>query len=322
MADCGSILGGRKLLEIKEVLVCLSQPQDKVENALEELSDILTECVSGDSDDDTSRTLCFSQDIVKALLGILRSSSQVSMLVLASRCIALLTHGNEYGRIRLGELGAVSVLMHLLRSHQERRVLGVGVDSRSDLPWSSEWVPMYEQVLICLRKLTFHNMSNQQELAEIGGIKVVVELATDKGLRSNFGHFMPEAVKYMELLTLRKKLISRVFPVPEDEKQDVLSAFPALCTDVGPALHYPVFYVDLVTKEGVWIDGSLVEDGLAWPSPKDIPDSFKWTCVVVQNVEDGNSLWCQFCSKKPSQALLDMSETLSTLVCPITVFEC
>lgn len=301
-----------KLSDIHRVLVCLSQPQDKVEKALKELSDILTECVSTDTDDDTTlRNLCFSQGIVRALLGILRSSSQVSMLILASKCIALLTHGYDEGRIRLGELGAVPVMVGLLHGHLERR-------GPSDYAWSKEWVPVYEQVLICLRKLTFHNMANQQELARIGGIKLVIALATDKGLTSNFGQFTPEAKKHVELLTLRKKFISRVFPVPDDEKRDVICAFPALCTDTGLALNYPAFYVDLITKDGIWVARSLVEEGLVWPAPEDNPDSLKWTCLVVQNVEDGNSLWCHFCYKKQSQALVDMNETLSSLVCHIS----
>lgn len=311
MAEYKFLQNKSKLPEIIKYLTCLSQPQNKVERALEELCDILMTCASCDLDDDT-RHLCFSKGIVKALLGILRSSSEVSMLVLASKCIVFLTHGNDDGRIRLGELGVIPVLISLLRFHLEQRGLKGRADGRTDSVWSKEWVPVYEQVLICLRKLTFHNMANQHELARLGGIKIVVMLATDKGLTSNFGEFTLEAKKCMESLSLRKKFISRVSPVPDNEKLDVLSSFPALCADTGRALHYPAFYVDLITKDGIMVTHSLFEEGVVWPS-NDTPDSFQWTCLVVETVENCNSLWCQFCSKKPSQAILDMNATLNTL---------
>ena len=319
MAEYSFYQNKYRLSEIEKYLVCLSQPQDKVERALEELCYILANCASSDSDDDT-RHLCFSYGIVKAVLGILRSSSQVSMLVLACRCIALLSHGNDDGRIRLGELGVIPVLISLLHSHLEQRkklrARDNGMtDDRVDSVWSKDWVSVYEQVLICLRKLTFHNMSNQQDLARVGGIKMVVALAMDKGLTSNFGEFTLEAKNCMESLSLQKMFLSRVSPVPDDEKCDVLRAFPALCSDTGPAIYYPAFYIDLVTKAGVMVTHSLLEKGVVWPAPGDTPDSFHWTYLMVETVEDGNSLWCQFCLKNPSQATLDMTATLSTLVC-------
>ena len=325
-----------ELTEVQKVLTCLSQPQENVERALGELSNILKSCALNDIEGNTIRNLCFSNGIISAVLGILQCSSQLSMLVMASRCIALLTHGNEEARIRLGELGVITIFIFLLHDHLKKRKLDGSTDGRTPSLWCKEWVPLYEQVLICLRKLTFHSITNQQELAEIGGIKMIVALATDQGLTSNFGKFTPAAKKCVESLTLRKKFVARVSAVPENEKMDVLGAFPALIAETGPLLHYPMFYIDLVTEDGVMVTSSLLDEGVVWPTSDDNLASsntngsssntngsssntngspFQWTYVVVECVEDGNSLWCQFCTKKENQALLEMKNTLSCLVC-------
>lgn len=294
----------KRLSGICEVLGCLSNSQEQVAEALSDLASVLLLCA--ETSEDVVRNSCFSAGIVKAVLGILRSCSAVGLLATAAKCLTLLAHGNDEGRIKLGELGAISVLLRLLlpRPHGQAG------------KWPKEWVPVYEQVLGCLRKLTYHNASNQQQLAMAGGVKLIIEMAMNKQLFTNFGEFLPEAKTSLEEMVLRKKLISRVNPVPKEEVGAVLRSFPALISSSrGPSLHYPAFMVDLVTESGNWIAHSLLEKGVVWLDHSPLPDGVKWTCVVVQNVEDGCNVWCQFCTSNPSVAVVRMRKSLEELVC-------
>jgi len=299
MAECESLHLENRLDEIKDVLGCLSYSQEKVEAGLLDLSCVLLRCAR--MGEDEVRNSCFSLGIAKALLGILRSCNRVSTLSTAAKCLSLLVHANDEARVGLGELGAVSVLVRLLQP-------------RPPAVWPEEWIPVYEQTLCCLRKLTYHCASNQQELARIGGIKLVLEMAVNKDLFSNYGRFPSEAKATLEELTLRKKLVAHVVSVKDDKHTAVLDSFPALSS---LKLHYPAYFVDLATKDGEWVAAAMVEKGVAWPDYSAvIPDEGdKWTCVGVQNVEDGCNVWCQFCTEKPSAAVTKMTQSLKELVC-------
>lgn len=310
-----------RLAGIKRVLGCLSHSQEEVKAALEHLSEILLQCAkAGDTD---TRNSCFRLGLVKATLGVLRSSSDVSTLATAARCVALLTHANEEARLRLGAMGAVRVLLKLLdlRPHTPEDhvdVGGAGEGAGRPRPlWPKEWVPVYEQALVCLTKLTYHNASNQQELARLGGIKLILDLSMDANLCTNYSSFPLETKSHLEELVLRGKFISRVTSVPPDDRASVLRSFPAL-TQHGKAsasLHYPAFHVDLVTSDGEWVARVLSEKGVVWPEcHTPIPEGSKWTCVVCTGVEEDCGLWCQFCVEKPSQAISAMNRSLEELV--------
>ncbi len=294
-----------RLAAIEKVLGSLMYSQKEVESTLDKLVEVLHECIK--LGEESTRNECFSRGIVKSLLGILRSSTEVSMLSKATCCLAVLVHNNEEGRIILGEMGAIPVLLELLNPTKKRE---------NASPWPKEWIPVYEQVVICLRKLTFYNADNQLELARIGGIKLIVAMVRDKSLLSNYGQFSPEAKEYLEEVVLQKKFISKVCSVPESEREAALQSFSGLDT---PALilHYPAFYVELMDKDGCKVTSSLCERGLVWPdSSLGVPEPSKWTCVVVQSVEDGDSLWCQFCTQSVSEPILLMNKVLKDLVCP------
>lgn len=312
MAACKYLQLEKKLIEIGKVVGNLSYSEETVEATLCDLAEVLLQCAK--SDESEVRNSCFYLGIVRAILGILRSCSQVSMLAKAAKCVGLLAHGNDDARIKLGELGAINVLLNLLLPRGgggRSSSAGVGFSCL----WPREWIPVYEQALTSLRKLTYLNASNQQELARVGGIKLIVELATDQNLNTNYGHFPPEAKRSLQDLTLRKKFISRVSSVPEEERESVLRSFPALCVHFpAVTMHYPTFYVDLVTKEGEWIATSLLEKGVAWPDSTPVPEASKWTCVIVQSVEDALSMWCQFCTQSPSEPVVKMKNSLKELV--------
>ena len=295
----------RRLRKAREVLGCLSSSKEKVAEALIDLSDVFLQCA--ESSEEVLRNSCFSAGIVKAVLGILRSCSEVDVLATAAKCLALLAHGNDEARIKLGEMGAIAVLLKLLWPRPR--------SAPTCDKWPREWVPVYEQALGCLRKLTYHNSGNQQQLAMTGGVKLIIELAMDNQLFTNAGEFPPEAKPLLEEMVLRKKLISRVNPVPKEEVGAVLRSFRALTSGSRAlSLHYPAFVVDLVTENGTWIAQSLQEKGVAWLDHSPLPDGVKWTCVVVQNVEDGCNVWCQFCTSNPSDAIVRMRRSLLELV--------
>ncbi len=294
-----------RLRGIKEVLGCLSHPQEKTAEALQDLSGVLLQCA--ESSEVALRNSCFSAGIVKSLLGVIRSSSRISVLADATRCLALLAHGNDDAREKLGEMEAVPSLLKLLLPCPR---------AGSTSLWPEEWLPVYEQTLGCLRKLTYHNIGNQQQLALAGGVKLIIELGGNKDLFTNFGRFTPEAKLSLEELVLRKKLVGRVVSVPKDEVTAVLQSFPALSGhSPGITMHYPAFYVDLATTDsGSWIAHSLQEKGVVWLDHAPAAESAKWTCVAVQNVEDGCNVWCQFCTRKTSDAVVRMRKRLEELV--------
>jgi len=297
-----------QLTEVCGILLCLSTPLDQTEQSLEAFRSVLSRCALEDIDDvDSIKEFSFASGLVKSLLGILRSSSQVSMLVVTCKCLSLLAHESEESRKKLGEMGCVRVLLELLHYHRNR-------ETTNSSKWCSKFVPVYEQVIVCLRKLTFYSVANQLELARIGGIKMIVSLATDKGILSNFEQFSGEVKERVEVMTMRKKFISRVVSVPNDEKGAILSSFSALSSS-PLAYNYPVFYVDLYNRDKTSLSREMAEEGLAWPAEEEaLSGSFKWTFLLVQAVEDGNSFWCHFCHRNQSQALLEMKEALEALV--------
>ena len=306
MASCRFLHHRNQLAEIRNVLGDLSRSQSHVEAALGQLAEVLLQCAKAGEND--TRNLCFKLGVVKATLGILRSSSQVSLLAVAAKCLALLTHGNEEARTELGERGAVGIMLNLLtpRTHPSGR--------ESPL-WPEEWIPVYEQALVCLTKLTYHCSSNQRELAQLGGVKLILDIAMDKHLLSNYNRYPSGTRRHLKELTLRKKFASRVVPVPRDQREGILRRFPVLSMpgETGVGMHYPVFLVELVAKDS-WVSLELAKRGVVWPDTTPLPEGAKWTCVVVQEVEGACHFWCQFCTEQPSPAIERMKTSLAELV--------
>ena len=295
----------QKLREIAGVLGCLTHSQEKVEKALDRLSSVLTACA--EAEDVDIRNSCFSLGIVKAVLGVLRSCDEVSMLATSARCLGLLVHANDEARVELGERGAITVLLKLLVPRP--RICSDGASSQL---WPKAWVPVYKEAMVCLRKLTYFNLSNQQALARAGGVKLIIEIARDQGLFTNYGQFPAETKTCLEELVTRKRFVSRVCAVPKEERAAMLRSFPAL--EMLGALCYPAFYVELTTEDREWISHSLLEKGVVWPAHGPVPEGCKWTNVVVQSVESGCDVWCQFCTHKPNDTTILMNKSLLELV--------
>lgn len=288
-----------QLSQIRSALLCLSTPQTELVTSLEALCTILVQLAAEDAGDEGEdvKERCFSDGIAKALLGILRSSNRNELLVSSCKCLALIAHGSEESRLKLGDMGTIHVLVDVLSECLETR----------------ERVLVCEQAILCLRKITYHNVTNQVELARKGGIKLTTTVAMDTNFMTNGGQFSSEAIKQVEKLVLRKKFIAKVKLIKDAEKNEILLAFPSI-RSFSLAKSYPVFSVDLVTKDKVLVSEKLIESGTVWPAEEVPMSDFKWTVVVVQAVEMGNSLWCQFCRGNQEQAMLDMRKTLDSLV--------
>lgn len=291
----------QQLKEIAGVLRCLTHSQEKVKEALGRLSSILLACA--EAGDVEVRNSCFPTGIVKAVLGVLRSCDKVSVLATAARCLGRLVHANDEARIELGELGAIPVLVKLLVPRPP---------TPGSPLWPKEWVPVYKESMVCLRKLTFFNLSNQQALARAGGVKLIIEIVQDQGLYTNYGQFPAETKACLEELVARERFVSRVCSVAKDERAAVLRSFPAL--DLLGSMCYPAYYVELTTKDRKWVSHSLLEKGVVWPAHRPVPEGCKWTNVVVQCVESGCDVWCQFCTDKPNEAAVLMRKSLLELV--------
>lgn len=312
MATCRFLHHRNKLAAIRGVLRDLSRSREEVQEALSDLGDVLLQCATaGESE---TRNLCFKLGIVKAVLGVLRSCHRPDMLSSAARCLALLSHGNDEARMELGERGAIGILLHLLTPKP----------GTPPPPWPEEWVPVCEQALVCLTKLTYHCSNNQQELARLGGIKLIVDLAMDGNILSNYDRYPPEMRRHLQELVLRKRFMSRVAPVPQrgERRGAILRHFPALrsCGESDVSMHYPVFEVDLISRDKEWVSLQLIRKSLAWPDSAPLPEGARWTCVEVQEVEEGCCFWCQFCLDRPSEAISHMNTSLANLVC--SEFEC
>lgn len=295
------------LAAIKDMITNLSHTEEQVEASLSELATILYNWAQYPSSTEDLRNATFSLGIVKALLGIMGSSTNVRLLTKAVGSTALLVHGNDDARARLGEMGIIPILLKLLSPRPHCSDLF----SSTNLIWYKEWLEVYEQCLITLRKLTYHNFDNQQQLAREGGLKLIIDLVMDRVILQNSGCFSVKAKQCLCQLALSKKLICRAAPVPEVCRGAVLHSFPSL---TNPSLtlsaQYPAFYVELVTKDEEWVEHIMLEKGVVWPDHTPFPQQPKWTCVVVTCVEDGGHVWCQFCTEKPNPKVEAMKGSL------------
>lgn len=304
------------LSEIQTVLTDLSYSEQEVEVAVSLLGTTFYHCalyeVSG-------RNAAFSLGIVKALLGILRSSSNVTLLTKVASCLALLIHGNEEGREQLGRMGVVQILMNLLSPTVS--VFESCLESSVKISWDLSRAGVYERALSVLRKLTYHNGDNQILVAQSGGVKLIVNIAMSDIFLRNSGHLGLESKQCLEHLTLGKKLACRAAFIPESCRGAVLSSFQALSGDNSViTAQYPAFYVSLATEEKTWISSMMIEMGVVWPDHTPFPaDGSRWTRVVVTNVENGNNVWCQFCKERPDPRMKLMQESLDEMVSMLTL---
>ena len=311
MAACINELSAQdSLVAIKAVITNLSHTEEEVVSSITELASLLY-TLAQHSSSQNLRNTTFSLGIVKALLGIMGSSAKIGLLTKALQCTAFLVHGNDEARVRLGKMGIIPTLLKLLSP------LPAANDPYTSTPlqWCKDWTGVYEQCLIVLRKLTFHNLDNQQQLAQGGGLKLIIDLSMYKNILQNSGCFSMDAKKCLHQLTLGKKLICRATPVPEICRGAVLKSFLSL-SDPGLTLsaQYPAFYIELATKEEKWIEHAMIEKGVVWPDHTPFPEQPKWTCVSVTNVEDGGHIWCQFCTEKPNPKVESLKESLMKLV--------
>ena len=296
-----------ELKDIKKILTNLSYGESQVESAVKSLATLLYNHSTHNSRRPGHlQQLAFQMGIVKALIGIMGSSNKPSLLAKAAGCVALLAHGNEEGRSLLGEMDAVSKLVGLL---SPRSCEG------SSVCWHRDWVKVYEQALIAVRKLTFMNGNNQQQLAVIGGIKLVIEISIYDNFLCNYHQFPVIAKQKLESCVLNRKLTSRVAAVSGNQKENVLRRFNALSlSESGLATHYPAFNVSLFTVGKEPVSDAIVQEGVVWPDHTPFPKDSKLTNVIVTCVEDGGHVWCQFCTEKPRENVTAMNESLERLV--------
>ena len=298
--------------DIQKVLTNLSYGEEEVEGAVSDLANLLYRISAAGEEGAALRDESFSRGIVKSLLGILRSSSRVTLLAKTAGCIALLAHDSDDVRARLTPTDVIPLLLSLCTPRPSSDLFDPGEPT-----WHSEWVPVYEQVLIALRKLTYLNLDHQHKLAQVGGVKLIVDLCTNKGFLETCSQFSPEAKSHLEECTLGKKLICRTICAPDSERKSILKHFPvASQTSPTLSLHYPVDLVQLATREQTWIENMMVASGTVWPDTTTFPESSNpvWTCVMVSCVEDGGHVWCQFCSEKPRPQVQAMGASLLELV--------
>lgn len=179
---------------------------------------------------------------------------------------------------------------------------------------------MYEQALIALRALSFLSLDLQHQLAELGGVKLIIDICTDEQLFRSCNTFSEEANCQAQLLTVGKKLICQAALASADVSSSILLSFPALSLPT-PSSHYPAYLVNLATPTGTWIANELIASGSVWPDHTPFPVGAKvsWTAVYVTQVSDAGHLWCQFCVEKgkANPRVLAMNESLRKLVSSI-----
>ena len=301
------------LRKIGPVISDLSCSNEELEAAVSRLGDTLYYCVQNEL---SERNSIFELGIVKALLGILRSSSDLSLLVKVARCLSLLVHGNEEGRERLGNVSNIFQLLVNLLTPRRVTVPVSKVESSARYVWEVSRSEVYEQVLSLLRKLTYLNGDNQVRLAQSGGIKLIVNMSVSSIVLRNSGQFSLESKRCLENLTLGKKLACRAAFIPSNSCGAVLSSFEALSGENSViTAQYPAFYISLATEDRNWIASIMIEMGVAWPDHTPLPtEGSKWTKVVVTSVENGNSVWCRFCKEKPDVRLQAMQQSLADMV--------
>ncbi len=298
--------------EIETVLLRIDSSQEQLEKAASDLVALLQGCppASGEA----LRRETFSRGLVRSLLGILRCSCNTHLLTKAATCISAIAFDSDESRARLARTDVITVLLRLISPQPDRF-------DRNRLVWRREWIPVYEQVLNVLRKLTYHSLDNQQQLLQQGGIKLIIELSTDKGFHKESCSFSPEAKRQLADLAVGRKLFCQSTQAPTDVHPSILSAFPAL-TSANSSLsqHYPSFLVSLATPDQQWIASTMIASGCVWPDPTPLPSSCKTvtTCVYATHVEDGGHIWCQFCTGKLSEKVQNLSSSLHSLPPPPT----
>ena len=304
------------LKEIQAKLTDLSLSEQETEAVVSRLGGLLYRCAA--QNQVKERNAAFDLGVVKALLGILRCSSSNSLVSKVAGCLALLVHGNEEARERLGNINNFFQLLMKLLSP---KVSESGLERLSRVSWDLSQAVVYEQVLSVLQKLTCHNSDNQVRLVQSGGVKLIVNLSMSSVFLRNLGHFSLESKQCLERLTLGKKLACRAAFVPESCSGAVLNSFEALSGDYAAVTaQYPAFYVSLATEDKKWIGASMIEMGVVWPDHTPFPvEGSKWTRVIVTSVENGNNVWCQFCKEKPDPRMERMLESLDMVIFLLTM---
>ena len=299
--------------EVHSILANVTSSDSEIEDAVSQLGEVLYRCVQ--CSDVDARNTAFDVGIVKVLMGILICSSNVSILSKVANCLALLVHGNEEARERLGSMRD---LFRLLVTMLSPRVEAAGAftESQQRVCWELERMEVYEKVLSVFRKLTYLNGDNQVRLTQCGTIKLIVNLCTSDMFLRNCGQFSRDSKQCLERLTLGKKLACRTSCVPKNSSGVVLSSFQALSGEYSiVTAQYPAFYVSLATNERNWISCAMIERGVVWPDHTPFPtEGSKWTQVMVMHVENGSNVWCQFCKEKVDPEMEELKKSLEDLV--------
>ena len=266
--------------------------------------------------------VAWSRGGVHALLGILRSSQSISLLTDAAGCLALCVQDNSHAAHQLASRDVLSSLLPLIcpRSESPRATPGTTrYPLSSSISWHREWLPVYETTLAAIRKLTYHSPALRATFAEMGGIRLIIELSSSPEFISSCSSFSPASRDKLAGLTLGKKFITQAACVPKQAQTHILKSFPALSSPSpfsSPSPLYPCYFVDLVTVDQQWVTDALVESQLVWPSHASFPKGVEpiWTCVGVMSVEDAGHVWCQFCLDKPKPRLDAMTNVLRETV--------
>ena len=303
----------KSLKEIQAVLSNLSCSEEELEAVVSRLRDVLCHCAQNEVG---GRNSAFDLGIVKALLGILRSSSNLPLLAEVVKCLALLVHGNEDGRRRLGEVSNLFQLLVNLLAPRSVALPVFKVESSPKHAWEISQSEVYEQVLSLFQKLTYLNGDNQVRLAQSGGIKLIVNLSVSNLFLRNSGQFSKESKRCLKHLTLGKRLACRATFVPNSSTGAVLSSFQALSGENSVVTaQYPAFHISLATDERKWVSSTMIDMGVVWPDHVPFPmEGSKWTRVMVTNIENGNSVWCKFWKEKPDARLKAMLKSLDDMV--------
>ena len=257
---------------------------------------------------------------VSALLGIIRSSSSIPLLTDAASCLSLLVQGNARAAHDLASRDVLSPLIPLLLPRQQKHPSPgepsvYPLSSYSQLLWTRERLPVYEAAMSALRKLTYHSPVLERKLAQMGGIKLIIEISTSPEFLAATSTYSSAAKKEFAKIALGKKYIANAASAPKKTRSDLLKQFPELAS-LEHGADYPYYVVDLVTYERKWVVDSLIDTGLVWPSHAPFPEGAEpvWTCVGVVCVEDPSHVWCQFCIDRRKPRLDTLVAKLKSMV--------
>jgi hypothetical protein len=246
------------------------------------------------------------------LLGILRCSGDVGVVMAAVKCVTALCYSSSDDdncsviKCHLAKLNCVEILLSLLNHpiHADKLSLHDGM-------W--EWLPVQEHIMIALRKLTHHSEYNQASFIKHGGVGKIVKLCHME-LKHDPSSYPPGMIQELRDNVMDRILIAAVLPIPKGEKAKLKQSLPLLSL-LDDNVDYPMYYVDLSDDNGRWITDSLISKGLAMADEELFPisDSVSWIGAKCTHVSDNGIIWLQYSINRCSERLVNMHEALNGL---------